>query len=468
MRLAAFIARKSDSILAGWQSFATTLVPASTTMNAVALLGHAPQVLAAISRDPGGFQDPAMPQPKSPGPVQLDQHAPVTASEIHAAMQGSCAVTLSQIIAEHGALRASMLRMWARPSLELETPLEDMIRFNESIDQSLAASIARFFDVATGESRRPVAVVVSTNDATIGKIFECRIASWDHGASKILPVVSDQRRIEASLRDTDGQKDLFIATLAHELRNPLGPIKNAVQLMSSGNANSATIAWCCGVIDRQLGHLVRLIDDLLDSARMSNDKVKLHLELVSLATVIDNAIEIARPAIDAAGHHLSVSLPVAPVMLRGDPMRLGQVFANLLLNAAKYSPRSRRIDVDAHRDGAEVVVCIRDRGIGIEAANLTTVFDVYSQVESALNRSQGGLGIGLSLVKGLVEMHGGEVSVSSAGLGHGSEFRVCLPIAPCRNGISSQPAKRSGTRPLNSLGMHDIGSSAPLVSRMQR
>jgi PAS domain S-box-containing protein len=236
------------------------------------------------------------------------------------------------------------------------------------------------------------------------------------------------RQAEEALRDADRRKDEFLATLAHELRNPLAPVRYAVQALHMKGPATPELQWARDVIDRQMQQMTRLIDDLLDVSRISRGKLELKREHVELAKVVQSAVETSRPLIEQQGHHLTVTLPPAPVLLDGDVTRLAQVFANLLNNAAKYTERGGHIALTAERQGSDVVVSIKDTGIGIAADKLSGVFDMFSQVEGPLSRTQGGLGIGLSLVKRLVQMHGGSIEARSAGLGKGSELLVRLPV----------------------------------------
>src|SRR5690606_26382984 len=239
--------------------------------------------------------------------------------------------------------------------------------------------------------------------------------------------VAERARAEERLRGVDQRKNVFLATLAHELRNPLAPLQNALgirRLQSGGSGDPLQ-----DTMERQLALLVRLIDDLLDIARISQGKLTLRPGRVALVEVLDAAVEIARPWLDLRGHHFSMSLPAQQVMLHGDGARLAQVFSNLLNNAAKYSDPGSRIELDAALDDtcAEVVVCVRDSGIGLAGDKLEEVFEVFRQVDTTLERSHGGLGIGLTLVQKITEMHDGRVEVESAGLGLGCTFRVRLP-----------------------------------------
>ena len=240
--------------------------------------------------------------------------------------------------------------------------------------------------------------------------------------------VSERKRAEAALREADRLKDEFLATLAHELRNPLAPVRNALELLRRAEDDKALIEQARNIMDRQVGQMVRLVDDLLDISRITGGKLQLRKERVELTDVLDSAIETVRPLIEASGHELTVTLPSQPVPFYADPARLAQVFANLLNNAAKYTAKAGHIWLTAERRADRAVVSVRDTGIGIAADHLSDIFDMFSQVAPALERSPGGLGIGLSLVKGLVELHGGTVEARSGGPGKGSEFIVHLPI----------------------------------------
>ncbi len=236
------------------------------------------------------------------------------------------------------------------------------------------------------------------------------------------------KRMETQLREADRRKDDFLATLAHELRNPLAPVRNAVHIMKLKGPPTPELQWARDVIDRQVRAMSRLIDDLMDLSRINQDRIELQRERVELASVLHGAIETSRPLIDECGHELVLDLPTELLVIHADPIRLSQVFMNLLNNAAKYMDRGGRIELRAIRDGGQVVVTVKDAGIGIDSERLRSVFTMFSQVESALARSRGGLGIGLALAKRLVELHGGRVEARSEGLGHGAEFSVSLPL----------------------------------------
>lgn len=254
------------------------------------------------------------------------------------------------------------------------------------------------------------------------------------GALSLVLDVTERKRLESELHlrieeldEGHRRKDEFLALLAHELRNPLAPIRNSVEVLRTPNLPAAALQNARAIIDRQVQQMARLIDDLMDVSRISRGKINLKKERVSLALIVMNAIEASRPFIKASRHELIMQLPQTPVYLNADVIRLSQVFLNLLNNAAKYTPPGGRITLMAERDGPDVVVMVRDTGIGIPAEHLPDIFDMFTQVDRSLERQQGGLGIGLTLVRRLVEMHGGKVEAHSMGTGTGSEFMVRLP-----------------------------------------
>ncbi len=234
---------------------------------------------------------------------------------------------------------------------------------------------------------------------------------------------------DAQLRDANRRKDEFLATLAHELRNPLAPVRNAVQVLRLQGQTSPEVQWASEMIERQVQAMSRLIDDLMDVSRINQGRIELRRERVELAHVLQDAVETSRPIIDEYGHQLELTLPPPGLPLDADATRLAQAFMNLLNNAAKYTDRGGRIKVGVRKENGDVLVTVSDTGIGLAADRLESVFEMFSQVETALARSRGGLGIGLSLTQRLIEMHGGSVKARSPGLGRGSEFVVRLPLA---------------------------------------
>lgn len=239
--------------------------------------------------------------------------------------------------------------------------------------------------------------------------------------------LQERARNEDALRLADQRKDEFLATLGHELRNPLSPLLTGLQLLKSSGIDDPTLNHVVPIMERQVSHLVTLVNDLLEVSRITRGIIVLHKTPLDLAGVIESAIDTSRPLLEAAKHRLTVHWPAVPISISGDSVRLTQVFSNLLTNAAKYTNSGGEIIVSVRLDGNVATVSVRDNGIGIPPAHLSSVFDMFMQVDRSNRRAQGGLGIGLTLVRSLVEMHGGRVEARSAGPGTGSEFIVELP-----------------------------------------
>jgi PAS domain S-box-containing protein len=257
------------------------------------------------------------------------------------------------------------------------------------------------------------------------KIIQCNIRD-----------ISQRKHLEQELRqraeqltEADRRKNEFLALLAHELRNPLAPIRNSVQILRQKCPLNEETHWAQDVIERQIQQMTRMVDDLLDVSRITRGKIKLQKEHFELSQAVTRALEMAQPFLDARKHHLDVSMPMEPVYLVADLPRLAQVLANLLNNAAKYTEEGGQIWLSAHRQGQELVLKVRDTGIGIPPEYLPKVFDLFSQEDQSLERTHSGLGIGLTLVRNLVKMHGGSIQAYSAGPGRGSEFVVHLPCS---------------------------------------
>jgi PAS domain S-box-containing protein len=284
-------------------------------------------------------------------------------------------------------------------------------------------------------------------------------------------IAIENARLYAELREQSRRKDEFLAMLAHELRNPLAPLRNGLEIMDLVGEDASALRESRRIMQRQLDQMVRLVDDLLDISRITRGKLELRKERVDLAKVVHVAVETSTPSIEAAGHELVLSLPDESIQLSADVTRLAQVFANLLNNSAKYTPPGGRIELSVHRDGGEAVISIRDNGIGISANMLPLIFDMFTQVDRSLERAQGGLGIGLTLVRRLVEMHGGCVEAHSAGEGQGAEFVVRLPIAvqPAESNELPEPAAApAGLAARRILVVDDNRDSAVTLSMMLR
>ena len=247
--------------------------------------------------------------------------------------------------------------------------------------------------------------------------------------------LSERKRLEDQLRrhatelaEADARKNEFLAMLGHELRNPLAPIRNAVKIMKQRGSDDPALCWARDVIDHQMRQMAQLVDDLLEISRVTRGKVRLQKEVVAVATIIAYAVETSRPIIDAHRHRLSIALPPETILVDADAVRMAQVLSNLLNNAAKYTEAGGHIRLAVKVEEELVAFQVRDNGIGIPAEMLSSVFDLFTQVDHSLDRSNGGLGLGLTVVRSLVEMHGGSVQAASEGLGKGSEFMVRLPI----------------------------------------
>jgi PAS domain S-box-containing protein len=268
------------------------------------------------------------------------------------------------------------------------------------------------------------------------------------GAVGILADVTAARRAEEALRAADQMKDEFLATLAHELRNPLAPIRNGLEILKLTRGDAEAAGRSLAMMERQLGHMLHLIDDLLDVNRISRGKVQLRRARFDLKAAVAAAVETSRPVIEQARHELVLVVPDGPVVVDGDAHRLAQVVSNLLNNAAKYTPAGGRVRLTVGQDAGAATVSVADNGIGIPPAMLRRVFEMFTQVDRTLEKTTGGLGVGLSLVEGLVRLHGGTVEARSEGEGEGSEFVVRLPLAPPPDGGAvEQESRPSGGTP---------------------
>jgi signal transduction histidine kinase len=263
---------------------------------------------------------------------------------------------------------------------------------------------------------------------TLNRILQRANQELESANRSLQTEVTERARVELALKEADRHKDEFLAMLAHELRNPLAPIHNAVQLMHRTSVTDPLLSWSRDVIGRQLAHLTRLVDDLLDVSRITRGKINLNKEVIQLDTLVARTVETVQPSLEERGHTLSVEIPTGILAILGDPTRLMQAIGNVLSNAAKYTEPGGRITLSAAQVGSEVEIRVRDNGIGIPADLLPMIFNLFTQLDSTSGLSQSGLGIGLALVQRLVEMHGGSVTAHSDGLGRGSEFLIRLPL----------------------------------------
>jgi signal transduction histidine kinase len=258
--------------------------------------------------------------------------------------------------------------------------------------------------------------------------------------------IAERQRAEEALREADRRKSQFLATLAHELRNPLAPIRNAMEVLRQSGGDEQKVKRVTEMMQRQVGQMVRLVDDLLDVSRISRDRIELRREPIELAAVVQHAVEAVRPDYESMEHELTVTLPPQPTYLNADPIRLAQVVGNLLSNACKFTEKGGRIQLTVEQVGKQAVIRVQDTGIGIAAEQLLRIFEMFTQVDTSLGRSRNGLGIGLTLAKQLVELHGGTVQARSAGVGQGSEFVVLLPVLSTP--LPPLPREPSGVKPV--------------------
>jgi len=296
-------------------------------------------------------------------------------------------------------------------------------------------------------SRRGTVGALTFATAESGRVFDANDVAAAEDLASRAAIAIDNAQLLATLKESDRRKDEFLAMLAHELRNPLAPIRNSVQIFRAHGMPVPDLQWATEVIDRQVRQMTRLVDDLLDVSRITRGRIELRRQPVDLSEVVASAVEASRPLIDKWRHELTVTIPPRPIRLDADPTRLAQVLSNLLNNAAKYMDHGGRIVLTAAQEGGDVVISVRDTGIGIKKDMLTRVFDMFMQGDPGSERSEGGLGIGLTLVRRLVELHGGSVEARSDGPGKGSEFRVRIPVAGESGGAAARSPETRAASP---------------------
>jgi PAS domain S-box-containing protein len=340
--------------------------------------------------------------------------------------------------------------------LEEERTILDQIARGQRVDHFETERVTK-----SGE-RVQLSLTVSPIRDALGKVV---------GASKVARDISARKQAETEQKEANRRKDEFLATLAHELRNPLAPIRNSLGVLASPNASKGTIEQVRAIMERQVDHMVRLVDDLLEVSRITRGKIELRRERIQLEDVVRMAVETSMPLIDLAKHQLTVVLPPEPIVLHADPVRISQILANLLNNSAKYTPEGGQIWLTATRENDDVVLSVRDTGIGISPDMLPHVFDMFMQGSHGHRQPEGGLGIGLTLVRNLVDMHHGSVEALSEGVGRGSEFRVRLPLVadatPAPRAVSSSPpeTKLTSLRVLVTDDNRDSADSLGMVLR---
>jgi PAS domain S-box-containing protein len=341
------------------------------------------------------------------------------------------------------------------------------------------------YSAAHGVEVRDAEVEIVHRDGTTNTLFGSASPLFDaqgrvRGCVGSFLDITDRKRLEAELRqraeqlvEADRRKDEFLAMLAHELRNPLAPIRNAAHVLHMTGISDARVQNATAMIQRQVRHLARLVDDLLDVSRITRGKITLHKEPVDLAAVVAQVVETSRPFLDSRQHELKVSLPAEGVSVEADVTRLAQILGNLLTNAAKFTAESGHISLTVGAEADEAVIRVQDDGMGIAAELLPRVFDLFTQGDRSLARSDGGLGIGLTLVKSLVELHGGSVEAHSEGLGEGSEFVVRLPMLPPpasqpADAVESQHSSQGPPHPCRVLVVDDNKDAAESLAMLLR
>lgn len=398
MELCKFIQENMEAILQEWELFARSLPP-GMDLDVDALRDHARQILETIADDMGQAQTGEESERRSKGKGGTKKLALEYAQQ-HASTRLEEGFDINQLVSEYRALRASVIRLWGRQGHSTANgDLDDLTRFNEEIDQALTYSV-RQYSQQVDQTRQTI-------------LSELRESDERH------------RALAHALLEGDQRKDEFLATLAHELRNPLSPIQTGIEILRLTESLSSAAQEPLHMMERQMQHLVRLVDDLLDISRINQGKVTLRLEKVDLRGTINKAVEATASYLYAGNRQVKIDLPPHPLVVNGDAVRLVQIVGNLLSNAGKHTDENGHIRIVAERDGQHARIRVLDDGIGIAPDKLGNLFQMFMQVD--VTRREG-LGIGLALVRNLVELHGGTVEAASEGLGTGSEFVVCLPL----------------------------------------
>ncbi len=403
------IQRDAGILIERWARRAVQEQPDAARTHHQALLDHLPRFLQTLGQS---LIDSLRPE-------ETPHDAP---AREHGEQRWEVGWSLPEVVRDYHILRLVLIE-YLEETLERSLHFREIVAINLALDEAIAASIAAY---------------VRQRDEYVQRIEKER--------------AEQHRQLEAFLREqadyfkeADQRKNEFLAILAHELRNPLAPILTSLELFRLTGTSDPSANQARDIIERQVRYMVRLVDDLLDLTRIAQGKLSLKKTIFDVRQAVNQAVQTTRPLLEAQAHQLSVELPAEPIHLEADEARIVQVLVNLLSNAGKYTERGGRIRLTAVREGGEAVLRVGDNGIGIEADMLGRIFDPFTQVGSSLHRAQGGLGIGLTLVRRLVEMHGGKVSVHSDGPGKGSEFKVCLPIAPVPAAPSAPTAAPAAT-----------------------
>jgi PAS domain S-box-containing protein len=352
----------------------------------------------------------------------------------------------------------------------------DALRLADSIREVSERSSARAEILIQRPGASPQPIEVAIHPSPIRDLFcfvvtdlgpRRLIQDLEETRKRLVESEAEYRRLYAELQEEERRKDEFLAVLAHELRNPLAPLQNALHLLRS-EPERAVAQQAREIMERQLENVVRLVDDLLDVSRLMSGKVELRKEQIELASVFTRAVDVIRGQVETEGQELVVALPEEPIRIEADPVRLAQAIGNILSNAVKYTDRGGRIVLSGERDQDQILIRVRDTGIGLTPDILPRVFELFMQAEGSITRSQGGLGIGLTLVKRLVEMHGGRVEAASDGLGRGCEFTITLPVASARGeaGESERSDMGGSTESRRVLVVEDDHDSAQSLAML--
>lgn len=386
------------TILNEWEVFAKSLPPGKN-MDVGQLRDHAQEILETIARDMGAAQSETEQARKSKGEGRLRRLSLDFAAK-HASLRHDEGFDVNQVVSEYRALRASVIRLWTDKMEAADAgTLYELIRFNEEIDQALTYAVQEFS-----------AITKRTRESVVQELQE----SEDR-----------YRALSESLQRADKYKDEFLAILAHELRNPLAPVQTGIEVMRLTEGMPAATEFPLSMMERQMAHLVRLVDDLLDISRISRGKVNLRLEKVDIEESVRQAVEATASYIYSGNRKVFIELPPEPLVVQGDRVRLTQILGNLLSNAGKHTKDDGHIWIVARRDGQQAKIVVRDDGAGIAPEKVGDLFEMFRQLDA---QRKDGLGVGLALARKLVELHGGRIIGHSEGLGQGSEFTLYLPL----------------------------------------
>jgi signal transduction histidine kinase/ActR/RegA family two-component response regulator len=411
--------RQADDIIDHWSRRAAKEQPHAARLHQKALRDQLPEFLQSMG---AALAD-------STSPIATPHCGP--AAE-HGEQRWENGWSLTEVVRDYQILR---LVLFEHLENELQRPLmrHEVQAVGLALDEAIAASVASY------------------------------MRHRDGALHKLEKNLRDQA---AALQEADRRKNEFLAILAHELRNPLAPILTSVEVLKLLGPADANIEKARDIVERQIKQMVRLVDDLLDLTRIAQGKIELRRTTFDLAAAVAEAITTTTPLFEAQQHHLSVSMPTEPLRMEGDQARIVQVLVNLLNNAAKYTDKNGRVQLTVARADGEVVLTVTDNGVGIEKEMLGRVFDLFTQVDSSRDRSRGGLGIGLTLVRQLVELHGGRVAVQSDGPGHGSEFAVRLPAAALAPASTSADPIQPDAAPLNILIIEDNADARTTLQQL--